>query len=163
MEQRKKSSNNPSPWRRLAADDAALFACCNLPRLDASTHLAPGARRDCGTLHLVRTRGAVPRLAALRLLSEVESGSHVPGCSSSSSSSGSASNPSSSSPRSNDDGDGSQRKKVVVVEKVRALLLRPLDASRHGRLALDGEELPLGRPVACEVIPGGARLIVSEF
>ena len=143
------------PWRRLAADDAALFACCNLPRLDSSTHLAPGVRRDCGTLHLVRTKGNVPRLAALRLLSEVESGSHVSGSSSGSSASNSCS------PRSNDDDESA--KKVVVVEKVRALLLRPLDRSRHGRLALDGEELPLGRPVASEVVPGGARLIVSEF
>lgn len=142
---------SPSPWRRLASDDAALFACCNLPRLDASTHLAPGARRDCGSLHLVRTRGGVPRLAALRLLSQVESGSHVP----------SGSNPSSS-PRSNDDGS-EKNKNVVAVDRVRALLLRPLDASRHGRLALDGEELPRGRPVACEVVPGGARLIVAEF
>ena len=80
----------------------------------------------------------MPRLAALRLLSEVESGTHVV-----------------SSP--------SKERVVAVVDKVRALLLRPLDSSRHGRLALDGEELPVGKPVACEVVPGGARLIVTEF
>jgi hypothetical protein len=138
--------SNPS-WRRLAADDAALFACCNLPRLDALTHLAPGARRDCGTMHLVRTRGGVPRLAALRLLSEVESGSHV----------------STSRPTSNPSPGERESEKLVVIDRVRALLLRPLDGSKHGRMALDGEELPLGRPVALEVVPGGARLIVTEF
>ena len=140
-EREKEEITKKNIWRRLDAEDAALFACCNLARLDVATHLAPGVRRDCGSLHLVRTKGGVPRLAALRLLSEVESGTHV----SSSSSSNEIEN------------------KLVIVDRVRALLLRPLDASRHGRLALDGEELPLGRPVACEVVPGGARLIVTEF
>ena len=150
-EEGRRISPPSAPWRRLNVDDAALFACCNLPFLDASTHLAPGVRRDCGSLHLVRTRGNIPRMAALKLLSEVETGSHL--LNSSTSSPSSSSNSSSN----------SSNESVVVVDRVRALLLRPLDASRHGRLALDGEELPVGRPVACEVVPGGARLIVTEF
>ena len=104
---------------------------------------AQGLRHDALGAH----GGGVPRLAALRLLSEVESGSHV----------------STSRPTSNPSPGERESEKLVVIDRVRALLLRPLDGSKHGRMALDGEELPLGRPVALEVVPGGARLIVTEF
>ena len=65
------------PTHTAAAGGVSLLVACNLPLLDASTHLAPSAGPGTGRFEVVCAPGGMARGAALALLSSVSSGAHA--------------------------------------------------------------------------------------